>query len=65
MIVNDSTDEIIAGCDCMHITGKMQIDIFHRYHLRITTARRSAFNTKNRSKRWFTQSTDYILVNLR
>ena len=34
----------------MEVAGEMQIDVFHRHHLRIASARRAAFDSEHRSQ---------------
>ena len=49
-VIKDSRNQIVRRRDCMHVTGEMEVDRFHRHNLRIPTARSSALETEDRSK---------------
>ena len=49
MIVQHCCKQIIGRSDRMEISGKMQIQIFHRNNLRISSAGRTAFDPEARS----------------
>jgi hypothetical protein len=46
MVVNHGRKQIVRGGDGVEIAGEVQIDILHRHDLRITAARRAAFQPK-------------------
>ena len=48
-IIQYRSNQIVCGCNSMHITCKMQIDGFHRNNLCITAASCTTFKTKYRT----------------
>src|SRR5699024_8334542 len=48
MIVDRGCQQIVGHADGMHITGKVQVDVFHGHDLRIATSRGAAFHAENR-----------------
>ena len=56
MVVKTSRDQIVGDADGVHIAGKVEIDVFHRYDLRVAAAGRAAFDAEDRSQRRFPQS---------
>ena len=40
----------------VHITGEMQVNLFHRHHLGLTPARGTTFQTKTGTKTGFAQA---------
>src|SRR5512147_859158 len=55
MIVEKRREEVMACRYCMCITGQMEIDIFHRNHLGMSSAGPSAFDAKHRTERRLSQ----------
>ena len=60
VVVEHSGEQVVRGSDGVEVTGKMQIQILHRYYLGVSAAGGSALNTENRSEGGFSQS-DYAL----
>ena len=49
-VVQHSRNQIVCGCDCMHITGKMKINGFHRNNLSVSAACCAPFETEYRAE---------------
>ena len=64
MVVKKSCKQVICRCDRMKISGKMKIQIFHRYNLCITATGSTTFNSKARSERWLAQSDQSFFTEL-
>ena len=61
-VVQHGSDKVVAGGDGMHVTGEVQVDLFHRNNLGIAAAGRAALEAENRAQGWFTQACHDILV---
>ena len=55
MIVQHSGDEIVCGSYRMYVTGKMQVDVFHRNQLRVAAACSAALYSEYRTQRRLSQ----------
>ena len=62
MIVHRGRKKIVRKRDRVEVAGEVQIDVFHRHDLRITTTRRSAFHAEYRAERRFAQADDCLLA---
>ncbi len=51
MVIEHCRKQIVCGTDGVKITGKMQVDVLHRDHLRHTAAGRSALYAEHRTER--------------
>ena len=51
VVVEQSSEQVVRGCDGMEITGKMQIQILHRNDLGITAAGSAALDAEAWSER--------------
>ena len=56
VVIQHRRQQIIGAGDGVEIPGEMQIDIFHRQHLRITAAGRPTLHAKAGTKGWFAQA---------
>ena len=63
MVIDHCRKQHVCRCDRMEITCKMQVDIFHRHHLRITAAGCAALNAHAGSQRRLAQSHDNAFIN--
>jgi len=64
VVVNERRHQIVCSGNCMNVTSKVQIYIFHRYNLRVPAATRAALHSKARSKRRLTKRDDRLFANL-
>ena len=64
MVVQQSCKKIVRGCDCVEISRKMQIQVLHGNHLRITASCRSALDAEARAERGLTKRNDCLLSEL-
>ena len=55
MIIQHSGKKIVCRADGVKIAREMQIDVFHRHHLRISAARSAAFDTEHGPQRRFSE----------
>ena len=62
MIVEHCGKQIVCRTDSVEITGEMEIDIFHRNNLGISSACRTALDSENGSERRLTQSNNGVLA---
>ena len=65
MIVQHSRQQIVRRSDRMEISGKMEIQVIHRYNLCISASGCSAFNTKARPERRLTQCDQRFFIHFR
>ena len=63
MIIKKCWQGVIGCSDGMHVTCEMEVDIFHRKHLSVTTTSSTTFNPHNWTKRWFTKGNHGFLPN--
>ena len=49
MVVHHGGQQIVRELDCVEVAGEMQIDIFHRHHLRMSAARGATLHAEHRS----------------
>ena len=64
MVVQHSAQQHMSRGNSMEVAGKMEIDIFHRYYLRITATCSAAFDAHAGPKRRFTQCYDNLFIQL-
>ena len=53
VVVQQGGQQVVCRADGMEIAREVQVDVFHRQHLRITAARRAAFNAEHGAQRRF------------
>jgi predicted DNA-binding WGR domain protein len=46
MVVDQRGKQIVRRSGRVEVAGEVQIDVFHRHHLRITAAGRAAFHAE-------------------
>ena len=49
-IVDDGRQQVVGHSNHVEVAGKVQIDVFHRYDLRVPAARRPALHSETRPK---------------
>ena len=64
IIVQQSRNHIVGRSNRMEVSGKMEVDVFHRKNLRITTTSRPAFHTEAGTQRRLAQGHNGFLANL-
>ena len=52
-VVDHGGQQVVGGCDGVEVTGEVQVDGFHREHLRVTAAGGTALHAEARSQRRF------------
>ena len=62
VIVDHRRQQVIGQANRTEVAGKMQIDVFHRHHLRITTTRRAALHAEDRPQARFAQADHRFLA---
>ena len=58
VVIEHRRQQIVGGADGMEVAGEMQIDVFHRHHLRIAAAGRTALDAEAGAERGLTQADD-------
>ena len=56
VIIDGCGQEVVGSRNGMHVAGKMQVDVFHRQDLGVTTAGSTAFDAEYRTQGRFAQS---------
>ena len=64
VIVEHGAQQVVCRSQCVHITGKVEVDILHRHHLCITAAGRAALDAEHRTEGRLAQGDDRILPDL-
>ena len=64
MVIEECAEEVVCGCDSVHITREVEVDILHRNYLSISAACCAALDSENRSERGFTECEDCLFANL-
>ena len=62
VVVQHGSDQIVRSADGVHVSGKVQIDILHRDHLGVASARRSAFDAEHGAQRRLPQRQHHLFV---
>ena len=61
VIVEQRRQQVVRGADGMEIAGEVQVDVLHRYHLRVAAARGSAFHAEAWSEARLAQTDQRLL----
>ncbi len=64
MVVDECRKQVMRKANGSEIAREVQIDIFHRHHLRIPPARRPALQPEDGTQAGFTQADDRFLADL-
>ena len=64
VIIDGCGQEVVGSRNGMHVAGKMQVDVFHRQDLGVTTAGSTAFDAEDRSQGRFAQSDDGFMTHV-
>ena len=51
VVIKHCAAQVICRCDCVHIAGKVQVDVLHRENLSVTAACGSSFDSEHRTER--------------
>ncbi len=62
MIVEHGGEKVVRRAYRVEIACEVQIDVLHRYDLRVTPARRAAFNAEHRPERRLAESGDNVFA---
>ena len=62
VVVDERGEGVVGGADGVEIAGEVQVDVFHRQHLRVAAASRAAFHAKDRAERGLAQGDDGALA---
>ena len=63
--VNCGCQKVVCGCDRVDVACQMQIEIFHRNHLRITATGCAAFDSKGGTLGWLANTSDNAASQMR
>jgi hypothetical protein len=55
-------EQVISERNRAEIAGEMQVDVFHRHHLRVAAACRAALHPEHGPDRRLTQTDDCVLA---
>ena len=64
MVIDRRREQIVGKSDRVEVAGKMQVDVFHWYHLRITSAGGAALHAEHRSQARLAQTNHGFLADL-
>ena len=64
VVVEHRGQQVVGQSDCREVTGEVQIDVFHRHDLSVTTTRSATLDTENRTKRRLTQADHGLLADV-
>ena len=56
VVVDQRCEQVVRERDRVEVAGEMQVDVFHRHHLRIAAACRAAFHAEHRAERRLAQA---------
>ena len=56
VVVDHRGEQVVGRADRVHVTGKMQVDILHRNHLGVATARGPALEAETGTQARFAQA---------
>ena len=56
VVIEHCRQQVVRGADCVKVAGKVQVDVFHRHDLGITTAGSAALDAEAGTKRRFAQA---------
>ena len=56
VVIQQRRQQIVGCPDGVKVAGKMQIDVFHRHHLRIAATGGAALHAEARAERGFAQT---------
>ena len=62
VVVDERGEEVVGRADGVEIAGKVQVDVFHRQHLRVAAARSAPFDAENGAERGLAQGDDGALA---
>ena len=62
VIVEERGEEVVGHADRVEIAGEMQVDVFHRHHLRKAAARGAALHAEDRTERGLAQADRRLLA---
>ncbi|MPN11397.1 hypothetical protein SDC9_158698 [bioreactor metagenome] len=62
--INGSGHQVVGGRDGVDVTSEVQVELFHRHHLRISAACRPAFDAEGRPLRGLTDAGDDALAQI-
>ena len=51
MVVQHGRQEVVGRADRVKVAGKVEVDVLHRHHLRVSAARGAAFDAEHRAQR--------------
>ncbi len=64
MVIDHSTQEVVCAGDGVEVSGKVEIDVFHRDNLRVSSAGSSAFDAEYGTEGWFAKCNDCLFTDL-
>ena len=56
MVVDHRGEQVVGGADRVQVAGEVQIDVFHRHHLRVASAGGASFDAEARTHARLTQA---------
>ena len=62
VVVDHRGQQVVGKRDGREVTGEVQVDVFHRHHLRVAAAGRAALDTEHRAERRFAQADHRLLA---
>ena len=64
VIVEQSGNHVVCACDGVEVASEVQIDFFHRQHLRVAATCCAALHAEARAERRLAQSHHSLFTNL-
>ena len=64
MIVEQRRQQVVGHTNRVQVTIEVQVDVFHRNHLRVTAAGRTPLHAENRTERGLAQADRHILADV-
>ena len=64
VIVEERGEQVVGDADRVKVAGEVQVDVFHRHHLRIAAARGAALHAEDRTERRLAQADRRLLADL-
>ena len=64
VVVDGRCQKVVSRRNGVHVTGEMEVDVFHGQDLGITAAGSAAFDAKDRAERRFAQGDDGLMAHV-
>ena len=64
MVVEQRRQQVVGHANCVQVTVEVQVDVFHRNHLRVATTRGATLHAEHGAQRGFAQTNRDVLADV-